>query len=241
MVPNNDNVRRFAEISVARPELRQVFCSFAEMVYPLRFSRELPFLFLVKFLQRLIGICRFNWFSPGSLLYGMVYCSENTVDQRPSSVPYCRLVLLIRLVLFQYGYVADVPLDQMLRGQPSARRDHDLCGDFGEPFFREVNGFQMIAYFGWRVATYTCFTDLEMDYLQVIFRIPIYSLDRDYQHVQLRIDCEGNEKYYGYDAVGDDGERLISANLFENTELYSRNPRDCMAVGGHFPLRLLIL
>ena len=89
-------------------------------------------------------------FSPGNLLYGMVYCSENTVDQRPRSVPYCRLVLLIRLVLFQYGYVADVPLDQTLRGQPTARRNHDLCGDFGEPFFREVNGSQMIAYFGWR-------------------------------------------------------------------------------------------
>ena len=206
------------------------------MVYPLRFSfispvfMELPFLFLVKYLQRLIGICR-----PGDLLYGIVYCSANTVDQRPRSVPYCRLVLLIRLVLFQYGYVADVPLDQTLRGQPTARRNHDLWGDFGEPFFREVNGSQMIAYFGWRLSTYTCFTDLEMDYLQVVFQIPGYRLERDYQPVQLRIDCEGNEKYYGYDSVGDDGERMIPANLFESAELSSRNPRDCMVDGGSIP------
>ena len=91
------------------------------MVYPLRFLfispvfRELPLLLLVRFLQRLIGLCRFRWFSPGNLLYEMVNCTENIVGQGPSSVRYCRLELLIRLVLFQNGYVADVPLDPMLR------------------------------------------------------------------------------------------------------------------------------
>ena len=75
-----------------------------------------------------------------------------------------------------------------------------------EPFFREDNGFQMIAYFGWQVAYVACFTNLEINHLQVIFRFPIQSLEGDYLRVQLRIDCEVNDKYYGYDHVGDDGE-----------------------------------
>ena len=84
------------------------------MVHPLRFLftspvfRELPFLFLDRFLQRLIGLCRFRWFSLGNLPYELVNYTENTVRQGPSSVPCCRLVMLIRLV---YGYDADVPLD----------------------------------------------------------------------------------------------------------------------------------
>ena len=86
---------------------------------------------LVRFLQRLIGLCRFRWFSPGNLLYEMVNCTENIVGQGPSSVHYCQLELLIRLVLFQNGYFADVPLDQMLRGQTSEGRNHDLCRDCG--------------------------------------------------------------------------------------------------------------
>ena len=98
-------------------------CSVREMVYPLRFAfaspvfGQLSFLFLVRFLQRLIGLCQFRWFIPGNLLYEMVYSSENTVIQNPSSVPYCQLVLLIRFVLYQYGYVADVPFNRMMRSQ----------------------------------------------------------------------------------------------------------------------------
>ena len=86
---------------------------------------------LVRFLQRLIGLCRFRWVSPGNLLYEMVNCTENIVGQGPSSARYCRLKLLIHLVLFQNGYFADVPLDQMLRGQTSEGRNHDLCRDCG--------------------------------------------------------------------------------------------------------------
>ena len=71
-----------------------------------------------------------------------------------------------------------------------------------------------------------------MDYLQVVFQIPGYSLERDYQPVQLRIDCEGNEKFCGYDSVGYDGERMIPANLIESAELFSRYPRDCTVDGG---------
>ena len=84
---------------------------------------------LVRFLQQLIGLCRFRWFSPGNLLYEMVNCTENIVGQGPSSVRYCQLELLIRLVLFQNGYFADVPLDQMLRGQTSEGRNHDSGRD----------------------------------------------------------------------------------------------------------------
>ena len=133
----------------------------------------------------------------------MVNCTENIVGQGPSSVRYCRLELLIRLVLFQNGYFADVPLDQLLRGQ---KVEIMIYAETAEPFFREDNGFQMIAYFGWQVASVACFTNLEINYLQVIFRFPIQSLERDYLRVQLRIDCEVNDKYYGYDHVGDDGE-----------------------------------
>ena len=78
--------RSFATISVARPERRNALCSIEKMVYPLRFSfispvhGELPFLFLVQFLRRLIGICHFSWFSPGSRSYEMVYTHANDVD-----------------------------------------------------------------------------------------------------------------------------------------------------------------
>ena len=80
----------------------------------------LPFLFWVQFLRQLIGIFHFSWFSPGSRLYEMVYTNANDVDQPPSSVSDCRLVLLIRLALYQYGYITDVPLNRMfVRQAPS--------------------------------------------------------------------------------------------------------------------------
>ena len=47
----------------------------------------------------------------------MVYTNANDVDQPPSSVSDCRLVLLIRLALYQYGYITDVPLNRMFVGQ----------------------------------------------------------------------------------------------------------------------------
>ena len=76
----------------------------------------LPFLFWVQFLRQLIGIFHFSWFSPGSRLYEMVYTNANDVDQPPPSVSDCRLVLLIRLALYQYGYITDVPLNRMFVG-----------------------------------------------------------------------------------------------------------------------------
>ena len=77
----------------------------------------LPFLFWVQFLRQLIGIFHFSWFSPGSRLYEMVYTNANDVEQPPFSVSDCRLVLLIRLALYQYGYITDVPLNRMFAGQ----------------------------------------------------------------------------------------------------------------------------
>ena len=58
-----------------------------------------------------------------------------------------------------------------------------IYAETAEPFFREDNGFQMIAYFGWQVAAVACFTSFEINYLQVIFRFPIQSLERDYLRV----------------------------------------------------------
>ena len=65
IVPENDAVRSFARYSVARPELRGIFVCTSEIVYPLRFSfispifGRIPFLFLVAFLRRLVGISPF--------------------------------------------------------------------------------------------------------------------------------------------------------------------------------------
>ena len=81
-----------------------------------------------------------------------------------------------------------------------------IYAETAEPFFREVLGFQLIAYFGRREATVACFSNIEINNLQVIFRFPIQSLERDYLHVQLHIDCEGDDKYNGYDHLQDDGE-----------------------------------
>ena len=58
-----------------------------------------------------------------------------------------------------------------------------IYAETSEPFFREDNEFQMIASFGWQVASVACFTNLEINYLQVIFRFPIQSLERDYLRV----------------------------------------------------------
>jgi len=76
----------------------------------------LPFLFWVQFLRQLIGIFHFSWFSPDSRLYEMVYTNANDVDQPPPTVSDCRLVLLIRLALYRYGYITDVPLNLMFVG-----------------------------------------------------------------------------------------------------------------------------
>ena len=119
IVSKYDSGQSFVTISEARPD---VLCSAEERVCPLRFSFmspvlvELPFLFWVQFLRQLIGICHFSWFSPGSRLYEMVYTNANDVDQPPPSVSDCRLVLLIRLALYQYGYITDVPLNRMFVG-----------------------------------------------------------------------------------------------------------------------------
>ena len=96
VVPNVEFVESFGIISVDRPELGDVFCSVEQMIYPLRFYfvspvfGRIPFLFLVQFLRRLVGICQFSWFRPGNQLYAMVYCLANTADQPPARIPYYR-------------------------------------------------------------------------------------------------------------------------------------------------------
>ena len=39
-----------------------------------------------------------------------------------------------------------------------------IYAETSEPFFREDNGFQMIAYFGWQVASVARFINLEINY-----------------------------------------------------------------------------
>ena len=171
IVPDSDAVRSFARYSVARPELRGIFVYTSEIVYPLRFSfispifGRIPFLFLVVFLRRLVGICQFSWFLPGNQLYKMIYCTANNVNQSSGSIPYCRLILLIRFVMYQYGYVADVPLNRMLRGQSPEDLSRNVFSELGDPYFHIASEEQMIAYFGWRVASVCCFSNAELNYL----------------------------------------------------------------------------
>ena len=94
-VPESDVIRGFARMSVAQPELCQIFSPIEQMIYPLQFSfitpilEDLPFLFLVQFLLRLIGICQFPWFQPGNILYSMANHPFNSENQSSFSLPYC--------------------------------------------------------------------------------------------------------------------------------------------------------
>ena len=55
--------------------------------------------------------------------------------------------------MYQYGYVADVPLNQMMQGQSAAILGRDNYRESGEPYFHTVSPIRMEAYFRWRVAT----------------------------------------------------------------------------------------
>ena len=102
-------------------------------------------------------------------------------------------------------YVADVPLDRMLRGQSPEKPNRNLYSECGVPYFRIVSESQMTAYFGWRVASVCCFSNDELHYLRVLFGLPFQSLVRDYQWAQIRIEIDEGEDYYVYDPVGEDG------------------------------------
>ena len=97
----------------------------------------------------------------------------------------CRLVLLIRLVMYQYGYVADVPI------------------------WLYSQNVEMTAYFGWRVASVCCFSNAELSYLQVLFELPLPSLIRDYQQARLQVEVDEGDDYYVYDPIGEDGRRIF--------------------------------
>ena len=215
IVPDSDVVRSFARYFVAQPELGGIFVYTSEIIYPLRFSfispifGRIPFLFLVAFLRRLVGICQFSWFVPGNRLYEMIYCPASDVNQPSGSIPYCRVSLLIRFVMYQCGYVADVPLNRMLRGQSPDNLSRNVFSEVGEPYFHFASEEQMVAYFGWRVASVCCFSNAELNYLRVLFEIPLSSLVRDYQRAELRVSVDEEGEYYEYDPVGDMGEEYI--------------------------------
>ena len=86
------------------------------------------------------------------MLHSMVHHPSNSESQSRFSLPYRRLIFLIRVVLYQYGYVADIPLSQLLRGQDPENRQRNLYAEQGTPYYRMVTENQMQAYFGWRVA-----------------------------------------------------------------------------------------
>ena len=230
IVPSSDAVQSFADISVCQPELRGNFCAENLMIYPLRFSfitpifKGLPFLFLVQFLRRLIGICRFSWYQPGNLLYDMVHDSANSENQASFSIPNFRIIFLIRLVLYKYGYVADVPLSKLFRGLEPDVRAQDQYSEHGIPHYRPVTEDQLKFYFGWRISTICCFSNFELNYLQNLFALPMQSLVRDYQRVQLGVGVEDGEEYYEYLPVGFDG-RLLEIEVTIEGREYSLQER----------------
>jgi hypothetical protein len=80
---------------------------------------------------------------------------------------YC----LFALHYYQYGwYVADVSLHRMFPGQAPAIPNLNIYSECGVPHFRVCSEFQMGAYFVWRVAAVSWFTNREKHYLRVLFR-----------------------------------------------------------------------
>ena len=73
------------------------------------------------------------------------YTTANDVHHPPSSVSYCRLVLLIRLALYQYGYVADVPLNRLFLGQAPEIPNRHIYSECGVPHSRISNLFNEIS------------------------------------------------------------------------------------------------
>ena len=63
----------------------------------------------------------------------------------------------------------------------------------------------MQAYFGWRIASVCCFTNFELNYLRLIFDLPMPSLIRDYQRVQISVALDEEEEYYVFCPVGFNG------------------------------------
>ena len=41
-----------------------------------------------------------------------------------------------------------------------------------------------------------CFSNDELNYLRVLFRLPLRSLVRDYQRAQIRVKIDDGEEYY---------------------------------------------
>ena len=92
--------------------------------------------------------------------------------------------------MYQYGYDADVPLNRMLRGQAPENLSRNIFSESGDPHFCVASEEQIVAYFGWRVASVCCFSNAELNYLRVLFEIPLPSLVRDYQRAQLRVEVD---------------------------------------------------
>ena len=92
--------------------------------------------------------------------------------------------------MYQYGYVADVPLHRMLRGQSPENSRRNLYAECGVPYFCVVSESQMTAYFGWRVASICCFSNDELNNLRVF---PLQSSVRGYQRAQIQIEIDEGE------------------------------------------------
>ena len=70
---------------------------------------------------------------------------------------YCLFALLY--ISTEYGYIADVPLNRMFVGQAPSIPNRNIYSECGVPYSRICSEFQMGAYFVWRVAAVSCFTN----------------------------------------------------------------------------------
>jgi len=82
------------------------------------------------------------------------YTNANDVHHPPSSVSCCRLVLLIRLSLYQYGYVADVPLNRLFLDQAPEIPNWHTYSESGVPYSRISNLLNEISLYSLRRSIY---------------------------------------------------------------------------------------
>ena len=87
---------------------------------------------------------------------------------------------------YQYGwYVADVSFYRMFLGQAPEIPNRNMYSECGVPHFRICSEFQMGAYFVWRGAAVSCFTNREKNYLRVLIRTLLQSFVRDHQRAKI--------------------------------------------------------
>ena len=115
----------------------------------------------------------------------------------------------------------------MLRGHDQSPTDpnRSLFSERGSPHYRKVTEAQMQAYYVWCVASVCCFCNSELNYLRVLFELPMRSLVRDCQRAQVRTAFDKDIEYYAFDRVGDDGVLLSPNPYWMRENILSRRER----------------